>query len=139
MYLSAGLRYHGDLDRWYRYNQLTGTARHTASNHAHLLQPGGQQSQLTHWRILLFLVPVICLWPPRVISFQCQSHCLSHHSGHRTLMAQPETRTSSASAHPNLFSAVEPLPTPRIRLSLGAARCTAIAPPSNADPPMLQC
>lgn len=52
-------------------------------------------------RLLLFLVPVICLCSPRLISSQCQSHCVSYHSGHRTLVYNLKTS--------NIFSLRPPL------------------------------
>lgn len=81
MYLPAGVWCHRDLDQWYQYNPPTDSSRL-----APLLQPGGSRQPAHDVRLLLFPVPVICLCSPRIISFQCQSHCLSCHSGHRTLM-----------------------------------------------------
>lgn len=104
-------------------------------------------------RLLLFLVPVICLCPPRLISShlissQCQSHCVSYHPGHRTLVYN--LRTS------NIFSLRLPLlvlgcPTPACPKDQVIAWCCSVQlcaqcvrlpptliPSCNLPPPTLQ-
>lgn len=92
-------------------------------------QPGGVRQPAHDVRLLLFLVHVI--WPPgRLASSPPNASLIAC----RIILdterwcTTSKPRTYSASVHLSLFSAVQPLPVPRIRLSLDAALCTVCAP-----------
>lgn len=115
------------LEPRYQYSPPTAKA-HLLSATACLEATERERQLADDVRLLLFLVPVICLCPPRLISShpissQCQSHCVSYHPGHRTLVYN--LRTS------NIFSLRPPLlvlgcPTPACPKDQVVAWCCSV-------------